>query len=38
MVADFLVDYLPLVGNDAVEYNSAAAPVGVAEAAVDMFA
>lgn len=43
MVADLLVDYLPLVGYDAVEhfvreYNSAAAEDGVAEAAVDMFA
>ena len=40
MVADLLVDYLPLVGCDAVEheYNSAAAQDGVAEVAVDMFA
>ena len=43
MVADLLVDYLPLGGCDAVEhlvleYNSAAAQDGVAEVAVDMFA
>lgn len=43
MVTDLLVDCLPLVGYSAVEqfileYNSAAAQVGVAEAAVDILA